>query len=143
MQPNVFTLRCCHVVLSKVKTSVVQRSCAPNITKPTAHTAELLPSCFLSTQEVSSARGVGGRVREVVSGQSEGAGGRPVSVRQRGAGGLGRTRRPHQGHQGAHPGGAEEDRVGGAGPAVDTHRNTQNNTHTDTQQLSVHDNRHV
>lgn len=63
-------------------------------------------------------------------GEAEGAGGHPLPVRQRGARGLGRDGRPHQDHQRADTGGAEEDGVGGAGPPVDTETDTHNgNSH--------------
>lgn len=109
------TNHCC-----KVSTGSHHRHWVPNNTTLTA--AALLPSCFLSTQEAASARGVGGWVCEVVSGEREGAGGHSLPLRQPGARCLGRDGRPHQGHQRPNPGGAEEDGVGGAGPPVDTPR---------------------
>lgn len=96
----------------------------PNIT--TLTTAVLLPSCILSTQEAASARGVGGGVCEIVSGQREGVGGHSLPLCQPGARCLGRDRWPHQGHQRPNTGWAEENCLGGAGPPVDTHTQTQN-----------------
>lgn len=83
-------------------------------------TPALLPSCFLSAQEVASASRVRGRLCEVVPCQREGTGGHSLPLCHPGAWGLGRDGRPHQGHQRANSGGAEEDGVGGAGPPVDT-----------------------
>lgn len=101
----------------------------------TLTTDALLPSCFLSTQEAAGARGVGGGVCEVVSGEIKGAGGNSLPLRQRGARGLGRDGRPHQGGQRADTGGAEEDGVGGAGPPVDTR---MHNAHTRAAELHKH-----
>lgn len=78
----------------------------------------LLPSCFLSTQEAASARGVRGGLCEVVSGEREGAGDHPLPVRHPGARLLDGDGGPGKGHQGQNFGGAEEDDLGGAGPAV-------------------------
>lgn len=100
-----------------------------NIT--TLTTTALLPSCFLSTQEVAYACGVRGGACEVVSGKGEGAGGHSLPLRQPGARGLDRDRWPHPGHKRANIGRAEEGGVGGAGPTVDTH----NHTHTHTPAL--------
>lgn len=94
-----------------------QRHWVSNVT--TFSTTALLPSCFLSTQEVASACGVGGGVCEVMSGKREGTGGHSLPLRQPGARGLGRDGWPHQSHQRPNIGGAEEDGVGGAGPPVE------------------------
>lgn len=100
-----------HATVAKASTGRV-----PNVTTLTA--ATLLPSCFLSVQEAAAACGVGGRVREDVSGEGEGVGGHSLSLRQPGARRLGGAGGAHQGHQRANPGGAEEGGVGGAGPPV-------------------------
>lgn len=96
-----------------------QKYWAPYITALT--TTVLLPSCFLSTQEVVFACGGGGRDREVVSGKREGTRGHSLPLRQPGARILGRDRGPHKGHQRQNTRGAEKDGLGGAGPPVDKH----------------------
>lgn len=105
-----------------MSTASHQRYWVPNNTALT--TEALLPSCFLSTQEVASARGVGGGVCEAVPGKREGAGGHSLPLRQPGARGLGGDGRPHQGHQRPNTGGAKEDGLGGAGTPVGTHADT-------------------
>lgn len=102
----------------RVSTGSHRRYWVPNITSLT--TATLLPSCFLSTQEVASARGVGGGVCEDVSGKRERAWGRTLPLYHPGAWHLDRDRRPDQGHQRPYTGRAEEDCLGWTGPPVVT-----------------------
>lgn len=52
-----------------------------------------------------------------------------MSVCHPGAGGLGRDGGPHQGDQRPNTGRAEENHLGGAGPAVGKHRYTQQPVH--------------
>lgn len=101
-----------------------------NIT--TLTTTVLLPSCFLSTQEVASASGVRGGVCEVVSGEGEGTGGHSLPLCQPGARGLDRDRWPHPAHKRSDIGRAEEGGVGGARPTVDRHTQTHTNAHWHT-----------